>query len=169
MGASLYDVQQQIEYQRRQLEELNGQIKERSEKRIQLNQEVVEARKDFEEVQGKLNVINRKYQENLVTVENLNHFGVHIQKWEEEAGDALKVANRITKKDAQAKLAKIEEKRKLDIFILSLEGEVRRRENELNAINEQIKDSTEALEKFNKNLTDANADLTGKLNRFSGF
>lgn len=161
VGADLYDVQQQIIYQRRQLNELTTETQESAEKRIKLNQEVEEAQRAHEEVQNNLSTLSRKYDENLVAVVNLTHFEKHIQKWHEEANDALKVANRITKKDSQiTKLAMIEEKRKLDLFVLSLESEVRSRENELNSINEQIKDSTAHLERFNKNLTDANADLT---------
>lgn len=161
VGANLYDVQQQIGYQRRQLNELTTEIQERAEKRMKLNLDVEKARQNHEEVQTRLSTLSRKYDENLVAMVNLNHFEKHIQKWHEEANDALKVANRITKKDSQDKLAKIEEKRKLDLFVLSLESEVRSRENELNSINEQIRDSTTHLERFNKNLTDANADLTG--------
>lgn len=158
VGASLYDAQQQILYQRRQLKELATGIEETREKSRKLEDETEATRKEAEEVQSQLANVTRKYQENLVTVQNLNDLANYMQKWHGEAEDALKVATRITKKDAQEKLAKVEEKRKLDVFVLSLEAEVRRRENELNDINEQIKESTAHLEKFNRNLTDANAD-----------
>ena len=158
VGASLYDVQQQLEYQRRQLKELGVEIGGRAEKRRKLTEEASTAKKEAEEAQENLQVIRRKHQENLVSVENLNDLANHMQKWHGEAEDALKVANRITKKDAQDKVAKVEAKRKLDVFLLTLETEVRRRENELNDINEQIKESTVQLEQFNRNLTDANAD-----------
>lgn len=161
VGSKLYDAQQQIKYQRRQLYEINEEIKHRAEKRAALDEQVREARERSEDVQSRHTIVSQKYQENLVTLENLNHFGNHIQKWHEEAENALKVANRITKKDSQDKLAKIEEKRKMDLFILSLESEVRLRENELNTINDQMGESTVLLLKFNKNLTDANADLEG--------
>lgn len=46
----------------------------------------------------------------------------------------------------------------MDVFVLSLEAEVRSRENQLNDINEQLKESTTHLEKFNRNLTDVNSD-----------
>lgn len=161
VGSNLYDVQQQISYQRRQLNELTEEINSRAEKRNKLDQEVDAARNESEEVQAKLQVVTRRYQENLVTVQNLTDLSNHMQRWDEEADAALKVAHRVTKKDAQARLAKVEEKRKLDLFVLNLESEVRHRENELNALNEQIKDSAEQLDKFNKNLTDANADCEG--------
>lgn len=159
VGSNLYDVQQQIKYQRRQLADLAEEVKTRAVRREELNEQVNVARVEAEDIQKKQANVSQKYQENLVTLENLNHLGNHIQKWHGEAENALKVSNRITKKDSQDKLAKIEEKRKLDLFILSLEAEVRLRENELTSINNQIRESTKVLQKFNTNLTDANADL----------
>lgn len=157
-GAQLYDVQQQIKYQRRQLESLARETSDCAEKRRKLTDEVEDLRKDSEDLDNRLQTLSRKYQTNLVTVENLNDLANYTVKWQEEAGSALKVAHRITRKDGQDKLAKIEAKRKLDVFVLSLEAEVRNRECELKEINEQIKRTSAGLEKFSVNLTDANSD-----------
>lgn len=157
VGASLYDVQQQLNHQRRQLGDLAQEIETATDQHRELQAEVEVARKESEVAQCRLQIVAQKHQENLVTVASLHDLANHIDKWHVEAGDALKVAHRITKKDAQERAAQVEAKRKLDVFILTLEAEVRRGENELNQINEQIKDSAVYLEKFHRNLTDANA------------
>lgn len=107
VGARLYDAQQQLAYQKRQLTDLSAEIKERLEKLRTLNEEVDAARNESENMKNQLQTVSRKHKQNFVTVENLNDLANHMQKWHEEAEKALKVANRITKKNARAKMAQV--------------------------------------------------------------
>lgn len=52
-----------------------------------------------------------------------------------------------------------EEKRKKDLLVFNLDAEVRKKERELEGIEEQIKEQEGATDVINRSLADANSDL----------
>ena len=159
IGSRLYDLQEQIEVQKETLDSYNKQILDLASKRQEVEQNVSNYKKEFEEKNSEFKDVKRAYNERLQEIDNLTILESEFCKWTREIKDEIAVAKRVASKDTKDQMAVAEEKRKMDFLLFNLDSEVRRRERELEDINEQIKDQEDATELINRSLADSNSDL----------
>jgi coiled-coil domain-containing protein 40 len=159
IGSKLYDMQQKIDEQRDSMDEFNKQIAELSDKRRkhEVNSKIL--RKDFYEKSTNHKDAKRLHNERLQEITNLQILESSMARWTKEVKDEVTLAKRVVSKDGKDRTVVTEEKRKMDLFIQNMDAEVRRRQIELNNINEQIVEQRDSIETLNRSLSDANADL----------
>ncbi|XP_055684486.1 coiled-coil domain-containing protein 40 [Lutzomyia longipalpis] len=159
VGAALYDLQQQIGQQRQALEEYEVKIQDVSEKRQEVAAKCQTLRRECQEKEGELREAKTIHAQRLMELDNLTVLENNMSKWAKEAKDEVTVAKRVASKDTRDRQAKMEEGQKMELFLYHLDTDVRKRENELNTINEQIREQEITIEMLNKSLVDSNADL----------
>ncbi|XP_037024464.1 coiled-coil domain-containing protein 40 [Bradysia coprophila] len=161
VGERLYDYQQEAEQQKEMLDEYNERLNEVSEKRLKNEINASKLKRDYVGLTNKFQEASRNHEDKLLELTQTRLLENNISKWAQEMEDEVKAAKRVVSKDKQSQLAVSQQKRQMDLLLLNLEGEVKRRDQELAAINEQIKDQNGKLEFLNRNLSDGNADLNG--------
>lgn len=161
VGEKLYDHQQELEQQKEMLDEYNERLNEVSEKRLKNEINASKLKRDYGEVTNKFKEASRNYDDRLLELNQTRLLENNVSKWTEEIEDEVKAAKRVVSKDKQNQSAISQEKRQMDLILLNLEGEVKRRDQELIAINDQIQDQNGKLEFLNRNLSDGSADLNG--------
>lgn len=161
IGETLYDHQQEIEHQKEMLDEYNERLNEVSEKRLKNEINASKLKRDYVEMTNKFKEASRAHEDTLLELNQTRLLENNISKWTEEIEDEVKAAKRVVSKDKQNQVAISQEKRQMDLILFNLEGEVKRRDQELNVINEQIQDQNGKLEFLNRNLSDGSADLNG--------
>lgn len=159
VGARLYDLQEEIDSQKELLDIYNKEIMEVSTRRQVAEQAASEYRKEYDDQNRKYKEFKKVYNEHLQELDNLTALEAEFSKWDKEIKDEIAVAKRVASKDAKDQLAASEEKRKKDLLVFNLDVEVRRKERELEGIDDQIKEQEGATEQINRSLADANSDL----------
>lgn len=159
IGANLYDLQQKMNSQNNLLDEYSSEIKEISEKRMNHEKNIAILKKEYDEKNYNFKQRKQSYNEILMDVDNMQILENNISKWAQEIKDEVSLAKRVVSKDSQEKSIIADEKRKMDLFLLNLDSEVRRRDHELTLINNQIQNQDGALSVLQTSLTDANTDL----------
>ncbi|XP_053697706.1 coiled-coil domain-containing protein 40 [Sabethes cyaneus] len=159
VGARLYDLQEEIDGQKELLVIYGKEIVEVSGRRVAEEQKVVEYKKEYDEENQKLKEFKKIYNEHLQELDNLTVLESEFSKWDKEIKEEIAVAKRVASKDAKDKLVAAEEKRKMDLLVFNLDAEVRKKERELEGIEEQMKEQESATEVINRSLADANSDL----------
>lgn len=159
LGAHLYDLQQNVAYQRSSIDKLSQQILETSHQR-QLNEaSMAKLSSVYDAKNYMFKEAKQRYNERLQEIDNLQIMENELSKWTKEVQDEVDVAKRIADKDGKTQQVVSDEKKRMDWFLHNLDAEVRRRENELKNINDQIDEQNCLIEDINKNLADVNADL----------
>ncbi|KFB47723.1 hypothetical protein ZHAS_00015789 [Anopheles sinensis] len=159
VGAELYDLQEEIDNQKELLEIYGKEILELSIRRQEEEKQAAKYRKEYEEQMVTMKEFNRIHKEHLMELENLTVLESEFAKWAQEIKDEIAVAKRVASKDAKDRLVAADEKRKMDLLVLNLDNEVKRKEHELEAIEDQIKEQDEKRETICRSLADANSDL----------
>nr|XP_040236568.2 coiled-coil domain-containing protein 40 [Anopheles coluzzii] len=159
VGAELYDLQEEIDNQKELLEIYGKEILELAAQRQQEERLAAQYRKEFEEQQLSLKEFRKMHKEHLMELENLTVLESEFAKWAQEIKDEIAVAKRVASKDAKDALAAAEEKRQVDLLLLNLSNEVKRKEHELEEIEEQIREQDGQRETISRSLADANTDL----------
>lgn len=159
IGSNLYDLQQKIERQKEEIDNYNNQISDLFESRTKCETENREAEKELKILQENLSNAKRFQSEQLLDLDKLQKVERNIDKWQQEMEHELKVSKLMLGKDKKKKQQICEEKRQMDLLLLNLEMEVRRRELDSNDIMEQIKENEEQISLLNVKLSGTNADL----------
>uniref|UniRef100_A0A182U743 Coiled-coil domain-containing protein 40 n=1 Tax=Anopheles melas TaxID=34690 RepID=A0A182U743_9DIPT len=159
VGAELYDLQEEIDNQKELLEIYGKEILKLAAQRQQEERLAAQYRKEFEEQQLSLKEFRKMHKEHLLELENLTVLESEFAKWAQEIKDEIAVAKRVASKDAKDALAAAEEKRQVDLLLLNLSNEVKRKEHELEEIEEQIREQDGQRETISRSLADANTDL----------
>src|ERR1700744_3546506 len=136
------------------LDEYNERLNEVSEKRLKNEINASKLKRDYVEMSNKFKEASRNHDDRLLELNQTRLLENNISKWTEEIEDEVKAAKRVVSKDKQNQMAISQEKRQMDLILLNLEGEVKRRDQELVVINEQIYDQNGKLEFLNRNLSD---------------
>ncbi|XP_039433225.1 coiled-coil domain-containing protein 40 [Culex pipiens pallens] len=159
VGARLYDLQEEIDSQKELLDIYGKEIMEVSARRKVAEEMAAGYKKEYDEENLKLKEFKRIHNEHLVELDNLTILEAEFSKWDQEIKDEIAVAKRVASKDVKDQMAAAEEKRKKDLLVFNLDAEVRRKERELEGIEEQIKEQEGATDVINRSLADANSDL----------
>ncbi|XP_055542251.1 coiled-coil domain-containing protein 40 [Wyeomyia smithii] len=159
VGARLYDLQEEIDSQKELLVIYGKEIVEVSTRRLAEEQKVAGYKKEYDEQSHKLKEFKKTYNEHLQELDNLAVLENEFSKWDKEIKEEIAVAKRVASKDAKDKLVAAEEKRKMDLLVFNLDLEVRKKERELQGIEDQMKEQESATEMINRSLADANSDL----------
>ncbi|XP_035794870.1 coiled-coil domain-containing protein 40-like [Anopheles albimanus] len=159
VGAELYDLQEEIDNQKELLEIYGKEILELSIQRQEEEKQAAKYRKEYEEQMAVLKDFKKIHREHQMELENLTVLESEFAKWSQEIKDEIAVAKRVASKDAKDRLIAAEEKRQVDLLVFNLTNEVKRKEQELEAIDEQIKEQDEQRETIGRSLADANSDL----------
>uniref|UniRef100_A0A182NZV9 Uncharacterized protein n=1 Tax=Anopheles epiroticus TaxID=199890 RepID=A0A182NZV9_9DIPT len=159
VGAELYDLQEEIDNQKELLEIYGKEILELAAQRQQEEKLAAEYRKEFEQQQVSLKQFRKMHKDHLMELENLTVLESELAKWAQEIKDEIAVAKRVASKDAKDALVAAEEQRKVDLLVLNLSNEVKRKEAELEDIEEKIKEQDCKRETIGRSLADANIDL----------
>ncbi|KAH8245656.1 hypothetical protein KR038_010818 [Drosophila bunnanda] len=158
-GLALYDMQQQMGIQEEQIKEISVII----EKHLQYRhgeEFCVNSLKEEYEKRLKLTKTKKSlYHEQMVELEDLQSLSSNIKKWAYDVEDEIKNAKRIVSRDAQLQKQLSREKRKSDILFYRLDMEVKKRETELNSINEEETTMKDVVNILNMSISDANIDL----------
>lgn len=161
VGSKLFDLQNDIEKQREQLDKFNGQILDLAEKRKVHEDSAAKLKKEFEQRDLSYKESKRIHNETLQEIDNLHILENEIAKWNEEVQNEVALSKRIASKDSKDQRAISEQKKKMDLILFKLDEEVRKGQRELTNINDQIAENREAVDCLNKSLSDANIDLEG--------
>lgn len=159
VGARLYDLQEEIDSQKELLDIYGKEIMEVSARRQEEEKRAAGYKKDYEEQYQNMKEFKKIYNEHLVELDNLTILESEFSKWDKEIKDEIAVAKRVASKDAKDQIVAAEEKRQKDLLVFNLDAEVRRKERELEEIEEQLKEQEGATEIINRSLADANSDL----------
>ncbi|XP_055634823.1 coiled-coil domain-containing protein 40 [Toxorhynchites rutilus septentrionalis] len=159
VGSRLYDLQEEIDSQKELLDIYGKEIMEVSERRQAEEQKVAAYKQEYDEQNCKLKDFKKIYNEHIQELDNLTVLESEFSKWDKEIKDEIAIAKRVASKDAKDQLVAAEEKRQVDLLVFNLDAEVRRKERELEGIEEQIKEQEGVTETINKSLADANSDL----------
>uniref|UniRef100_A0A182Q8X5 Coiled-coil domain-containing protein 40 n=1 Tax=Anopheles farauti TaxID=69004 RepID=A0A182Q8X5_9DIPT len=159
VGAELYDLQEEIDNQKELLEIYGKEILELTAQRQQEEKQATQYRKEYEEQQLSLKEFRKMHKEHLMELENLTVLESEFAKWAQEIKDEISVAKRVASKDAKDQLAAAEEMRQVDLLVLNLNTEVKRKADELEGIEDEIREQDEKRETINRSLADANSDL----------
>lgn len=84
VGAKLFDLQNEIEVQKEELDKYNKKILEVSVKRREFEEENVKLKKEYEEKESSVKYSKRSYNEMLQEINDLNYLQSEIFKWNEE-------------------------------------------------------------------------------------
>ncbi|XP_058060248.1 coiled-coil domain-containing protein 40 [Anopheles bellator] len=159
VGAQLYDLQEEIDNQKELLEIYGKEILELATQRQQEESQAARYRQEYEDQRASLKEFRKIHKEHLMELENLTVLECEFAKWAQEIKDEIAVAKRVASKDAKDRHTAAEEKRQVDLLVLNLDGEVKRKEHELQAIEDQIREQDGDRETISRSLADANSDL----------
>lgn len=158
-GATLYDMQQEIQRQNDQLDEFATQIEDNVGKRQKEEEEVSRLKAEYDEKEQLTKNQKSIYNKRMVELEHLQELELNIRKWVDDVEDELKNSKRIVSRDAQLQKRLSEEKRKSDLLSYHLDIEVKKAEKEMEIIQEEAKDMRQIVNILKMNVCDANADL----------
>ncbi|XP_055839091.1 coiled-coil domain-containing protein 40 [Episyrphus balteatus] len=158
-GAKLYDKQHEIERQNDILEEYSKNIHETVSKRIEEERLRESLQKEYDEKFALTKERKFQYNQRLVELGHLQNLENNIRKWTNEFETELTSSKRVVSKDGQLQKAIAEEKQKSDLMFFNLQVEVKKREEELQGLSQQISDQTMLNNVLQTSLSDANADL----------
>lgn len=161
VGSKLFDLQNETEKQRQQLDKYSLKISEMAEKRKVSEEIAAKLRKEFDAKEIFFKDAKHIHNETLHEIDSLHILENEISKWNEEIQSEVALAKRVTSKDSKDQRSISEEKKKLDLILFKLDEEVRKRERELENIDDQIKEHEVAVDGLNKSLCEANIDLEG--------
>lgn len=159
IGCKLYDYQQEIRQQNETLQDYEKQLKEATEKRLKHEKNVEKSKKEYENKLLMYKDQKRFHNQRLLELNSLQVLEGNIEKWASEVDNEVQAAKRAVNKDWQYQKAISEEKKKIDLLVFNLDDEIRKREQELNGVNEQIREQRCVLESLNKDLSNAATDL----------
>jgi septal ring factor EnvC (AmiA/AmiB activator) len=161
VGAKLFDLQNEIEKQRDQLDKYSSQILDVSEKRLAHEENVAKLKVEFNKKEKSCKEMKR--QNNVIAQEiaSMRALENEISKWNAEIQNEIALAKCVVTKDVKDQRLISEEKKKMDLFLFNLDAEVRKKEIELSNIEDQIKEHSEAVATLNGSLSDSNVDLEG--------
>lgn len=159
IGSNLYDLQHEIDRQKDEIDTLNNDISHTFEKRVKCEEEIRMAKQQLNETHKENEHVQQMHRKQLVALDRLRVIEQRIEKWQQEMEHEFKVSKLVLNKDRQERERICKEKRQLDFMLLNLELEVKRRENESNAILEQIQANEQQLDQFKRKVVAANTDL----------
>lgn len=161
VGAKLFDLQSEIEKQRETLEKYNKQILDVSEKRRAHEENAAKFKTEFYRKEASCKELKRRNNLMAQEIESMKSLESEITKWNMEIQNEIALAKRVATKDSKDQKLVSEEKKKIDMLLFNLDSEVRKKEIELENVEEQIKEHSEAVSELNQSLADSNVDLEG--------
>lgn len=159
IGSKLYDLQQEIHQQNYITDDFSKQIKICYEKRILKENDIKILQKQYNDSMILYKEIKIEHKNRLIELTNLQILEINIQKWSAEIENKLIEAQCIVNKDNHDQKLITNEKQKTDMLLFNLNSEIRKKEQELQMIIEQINEQNNLLQIFHKNLINANTDL----------
>ncbi|XP_055386329.1 coiled-coil domain-containing protein 40 [Condylostylus longicornis] len=159
VGCKLYDMQQEVKKQNEILEESSKQLKEIHEKRIKGEENLIPLRAEYDDRLKYHKELKKAYNERMLELSRLQALEVNIKKWSDEIEDEIRAAKRTVNKDSQDQRLKAEEKRSMDLILFNLDAEIKKKEQELEEINEQTTEQLRINEVLQSSFSDACADL----------
>ncbi|XP_039227778.1 coiled-coil domain-containing protein 40 isoform X2 [Drosophila yakuba] len=158
-GLTLYDMQQKMKFQEKQIMELSAVI-EKHLKNRQDEEFNTKTLKAVNEEKIKLTKSQKTlYHERMAELEDMQSLGSNIKKWACTVEDEVKNAKRIVSRDSQLQDQLSQEKRKSDILFYRLDIEIKKRENELQSICKEEATMKEVINILNMSIANANTDL----------
>ncbi|XP_026838609.1 coiled-coil domain-containing protein 40-like [Drosophila erecta] len=158
-GLTLYDMQQKMRFQEKQIKELSAVIEKHLKNRQDEEFNTKTLRADNEEKIKLTKSQKSLYHERMAELEDMQSLGSNIKKWAFTVEDEVKNAKRIVSRDAQLQDQLSQEKRKSDILFYRLDIEIKKRENELLSICEEESTMKEVINILNMSIANANTDL----------
>ncbi|XP_013109640.2 coiled-coil domain-containing protein 40 [Stomoxys calcitrans] len=158
-GAILYDMQEDIMRQNKQLETFEEQIQDHLQKRHVEEESVRKLKEEYEEKSQMSKEQKTKYNKRMAELENMQELEKNISRWADDVEDEVKNAKRVVSRDAQLQQELSEEKKKSDLLSYHLDVEVKRSEKELEIVQNEVKDMEEVLNVLGMSVSNANADL----------
>lgn len=161
IGSKLFDLQNEIEVQRDQLDRYNKNILDMSDKRKAHEENAARLKAEFNKRDTSCKDMKRINNEVAQEIASLKVLESEISRWNEEIQNEIALAKRVNSKDIKDQKLVSEEKRKMDLILFKLDSEVRKHERELSNIEDQIREHTDSVNSLNKSLAEANVDLEG--------
>lgn len=161
VGAKLFDLQSEIEKQREQLEKYNKQILDISEKRRSHEENAAKYKAEYFKKEESCKELKRRNNLLAQEIDSMRALESEITKWNTEILNEIALAKQVASKDSKDQRSISEEKKKIDLLLFNLDSEVRKKEIELQNIEDQIREHGDAVAALNQSLADSNVDLEG--------
>lgn len=161
IGSKLFDRQNEIDKQRDTLDKYSKQILDISDKRKIHEDNVTKLKIDTNKFDGSCKESKRLNNEIAQQLVSMQFLESEITKWNNEIQNEIVLSKRMVQKDVKDQRIVSEEKKKMDLLLLHLDTELRRKEHELENVEQQIHEHNEEIICLNQSLADSNADLEG--------
>lgn len=161
VGSKLFDLQNEVEVQRDQLDKYNKKILDFSDKRKGHEESAARLKFQHDKQDNSCKDLKRITNEVSQEISSMRVLESEIAKWNEEIQNEIALAKRVASKDNKDQRLVSEEKKKMDLILFKLDSEVRKNERTLSNIEDQIREHSDSVASLNKNLADANVDLEG--------
>lgn len=158
-GATLYDMQNEIDRQNEQLEDYTVQIEENVEKRRQEEEMVQSLKMESDQQMQLLKQQKNFYNQRMVELERMQVLELNIRKWAEEVEEEVKSAQRVVSRDDQLQRQLSEDKKKSDLLLFHLDSEIKKSQKELQLLQNESEDMESVLNSLRMSTAAANADL----------
>lgn len=159
IGSKLFDIQQQLEHQKKEIDSYNEQIGEIFEKRVKLEEDTRQAKMELKMLNDVHLDAKRMYNERGVELKKMQSLAQTIDKWQKEMEHNLKVSKMMLSKDLQEKSRISKEKREMDLFLLNIGMEVMKSETKSQGILAELQENERQISQLNLKLIESNADL----------
>lgn len=163
IGANLFDLQQKIDHQKREIVSCNRQNSQTFEKRVQCEEDIRQAKLELKLLHDFHRDAKRTHDDRMTELKKLQTLEQTIDKWQQEMEHNLKVSKLMLNKDEQEKDRISKEKRKMDLLLLNLEMELIKTEDKSMKIVQKIHDYKQQTEQLNTKLASSNEDFNALL------
>ncbi|KAK6624358.1 hypothetical protein RUM44_011217 [Polyplax serrata] len=158
-GLELYAVQEEVYRQQKVLEDCETTIESLMKERESLDESVKTKKSNWKEEVNQLNCAKKKEMDLMAELQRLSSLEKQMEKWEKEIESELTVTQRISEKTMYDKNKLIEEKRKMDMYLLKLMTAVSNNEADIKVLDGEIELKLEEKDTLSQTLADAAADL----------
>lgn len=158
-GIHLYQTQQEVERQYVTIKQYKEALTKITLLRKKRNCNIEDAKKTLDENNIKLKEEQNKKEKLSQELKNLLAFHNCLSKWEKDLNDYLIVSKQMSLQDANKNRVLINEKQQRDFILHKLKEEVRKIEEEIAYLDEQLQIKSKEKEDANKMIIYANTDL----------
>ncbi|EEB12818.1 conserved hypothetical protein [Pediculus humanus corporis] len=158
-GVELYTFQQEIFRQQKILDEFDAVMDNLIKERETLDKSVKSKKITWKEEVDRLNCAKKKEMVLAQEFKKLSTIEKQMEEWEKEMESELTISQRISEKTAADKIKLVDEKRKMDMYLLKLMLSVSHFETELKEVSGEIDLKLEEKDSLSQTLADSSADL----------
>lgn len=160
-GAKLFDMNNELEKQRDQIDQYSRNLLDVSAKRKVHEEKAAKFKAEYTAEDLSCKEMKRLNNEMLQEITSMRVLESEISKWNEEIQNEIALARRVATKDKKDQKSASEEKKQMDVILFKLDSEVRKNEREISNIEDQIQEHTSSVTSLNQSLANANVDLEG--------